>query len=159
MCSTGTTNRLTPILTEVETMLVYSMGWDIHSIQWVLASYSQIHLQLQKKKPTNTIQRGGFQLIDRNLSLNFLFQQFNHSETNQRQEMMLLPASIEQELDTIPWVGSNGSNDFFLIPFDGEIQETELVEGVTYSTSHWSNLGNCVSIRCNSNDIYLHPFL
>jgi hypothetical protein len=94
------------------------------------------------------------------MSVNFLFQQFNHSETNQSQEIMLLPASIRQDLETVPWVGSNGNYDFFLIPFEGDIQETELIEDVFYSTSDWLNLGNCVCIRCNSNDRYLFaPFL
>jgi hypothetical protein len=89
-----------------------------------------------------------------------LFEQFNQSETNHGEEIQLLPASARQDLAITPWIGSDGNCDYFLVPFEGEIPETELIEDVSYSTSNWSNFGHCLTIRCRSNERYLFtPFL
>jgi len=99
-------------------------------------------------------------LNNQNHALFFLSEQFNQSETNFGDEIQLLPASIRPDLTFDLWVGSNGIFDYFLIPFDGEIAETELIQDVFYSTSHWSNIGHCLTIRCRSNERYLFaPFL
>lgn len=89
-----------------------------------------------------------------------MFEQFSQSEINRGDEIQLLPATFRQDLLINPLVGSDGNFDFFLIPFEPEIPETELIQDVSYYTSNWSNVGHCLTIRCRSNERYFFtPFL
>lgn len=99
-------------------------------------------------------------MSEQNLHLSFLFEQFNQSEINRANEIQLLPATFRQDLLINPLVGSDGNFDFFLIPFETEIPETELIQDVSYYTSSWSNVGHCLTIRCRSIERYFFtPFL
>jgi hypothetical protein len=97
---------------------------------------------------------------NKNNTVNFLFEQFNQSEINHRTEIQVLPASFRQDLEVLPIIGSDGNYDYFMIPFEDDFSEIELIQGVVYFSAVWSNIGKYLTIRCRSNERYLFsPFL